>query len=921
MLLGREAESARIRALVATVADGAGDVLRLLGEPGVGKTVLLDHAAEVATGRGVRVVRLAGVRSEAGLPFAAVQRLLHALRVPVASLPPLQRQALGVAFGEVEGPPPDRFRIGAALRAALLVAAAEAPVLGLVDDLQWLDPDSRDILGFAARRLEESGLGLLLAERAGEDPAPGPFDGLAVLPVPGLPRDAAVALVERVLGRALDPPIADRIVVATGGNALALVELAPSLSGHQLVGGTLLPEQLSIGPTLERHYLERIRALPPATRTWLLVAAAAGNGDPGLVSGAAAVLGVGVEAAGPAEDERLILVGARIEFRHPLVAAAVYAGAGATDRRRSHRAVADALGAGTIGHAWHLGAATVGVDEEVAATLEAAGQRAAGQGGQAARARLLQRSAELTPDGPRRTERWIDAAEAFTTAGYPARAGEVLGALPVDLLSGTTRGRALLARAAVWLVSGAADLVQASPAVCLEAADAFAGVDPDQETTALLRAVERLGAVERGAVGTDFEAVARRIMTALDGRDGPDTLPELLVRAVAALTLWPYAEAAPVLRRATDALLAAGPAAAQQYSTIGVAVTTAAFDDAARDLLLRRATAEARRTGSLQALHSMLWVHSLTAASLGRPDVAGALLEDSRAVGRTMGLSPVVETIYGNTTCRAWQGAADPAALRAEIAAGGALGRAAGMVGVETLARHARVVLDLADGRFAQASATACGIRAERSLQVAMVVLPDLVEAAALAGHDDEAADAAAELDAIAAASRTDLARGYAARARALVAARRPGAGAAEVEDALRESAGCLARTLATGELARTRLLHGEWLRRARRRGEAREHLRAALELFEELGARPFAARARRELRASGGQHAGGGLTAQEAAVADLAAAGATNPEIATRLSLSRHTVDYHLRKVFQKLGVSDRRVLGAVLRRTTHTT
>lgn len=942
MLLGRQVEAARIEGFVATVADRGAEVLLLTGEPGVGKTVLLDHAADTAAQHGLRVVRLAGVQAESAVPFAAVQRLLQAVGVPVAVLPPLQRQTLGVAFGEVEGPPPDRFRIGAAVRSALEGVAAAESVLVLVDDVQWLDPDSREVLGFAARRLHESGLGLLLAERT-DDAGPGPFEGLPVLAVPGLPRDAAVELLERVLGRVVDPPIADRIVTATGGNPLALVELAPSLSTHQLVGGTLLPEPLPIGPTLERHYLRRVRALPPATRTWLLVAATAGSGAPELIGAAAAILGVGLDAAAPAEDDGLVRVGARVAFRHPLVGAAVYAGATADDRRRAHRAVAHALGEGTIGQAWHLGAATSATNEAVASLLEAAGQRAAGQGGQAARARLLRRAAELSPAGPVRVDRQLGAAEALTAAGYPGQAAEILEELPVDALGGAVRGRALLARAGVWLVSGLAERVQATAAVCVEAADAFAGVDPDQEVAAVLRALELLLPVELAADGTDAPGVARRALAALDRHGGPDTVAMLLVRAMSELAVRPYAEAAPAVRRAVAALLDASPELVLRHATIVVAVTTAAFDDTARHLLLHRAATEARRTGALQLLHSMLWMHAQTAAVLGRPDLAGSLLEESRATGRTMGVSAVVEGIYANPTGRAWEGGADSALVHAEIAGGGALGRAIGMAGVETLARHAHVLLDLADGRFAEAHATASAIHAEGFLQVALIVLPDLAEAAASCGRDDDLVAAAGELTAIAEACGTDLAHGYAARARALVAIRRldaaTRAGAAEDTAArpggdahvdtrtasapaapdpgaaFRESADHLTRTIATGELARTRLLHGEWLRRAKRRREAREHLQAALAMFEELGARPFAARARRELQATGGPTANGGLTPQETSVAELAATGATNVEIATRLSLSRHTVDYHLRKVFRKLDVTDRRRLHAALR------
>jgi AAA ATPase domain len=342
-LLGRDTERERLDAIVHAVAAGGSAVLLLSGDPGIGKTALLDHACHTAAAAGAAVVRLSGVESESDLPFAGVHRLLLGLGVPDGALPDPQRAALDVAFGRATGSAPDRFLIGAAVRTHL---TGNAPLLCCIDDLQWIDPESRDALAFVARRLQGGGIGLLLAERTGDpDARPGPFEDLPPLRVEGLALPAATTLLHRVLGRPLDPPIAARTVTATAGNPLAIAELSAELSGHQLVGGTLLPEPLPIGPTLERHYLSRVRALPTATQTWLLVAATADSGDAALVSRAAAILGVDATASTPAEARGLLRVGQRVEFRHPLVASAVYNGAASGDRRRINRAVAHALAA------------------------------------------------------------------------------------------------------------------------------------------------------------------------------------------------------------------------------------------------------------------------------------------------------------------------------------------------------------------------------------------------------------------------------------------------------------------------------------------------------------------------------------------------------------------------------------------------
>jgi DNA-binding CsgD family transcriptional regulator len=912
VLLGRDTECARLDALVATIAGGGSAVLRVSGDAGVGKTALLEHAGRTAATDAVSVVRLAGVESESDLPFAGVHRLLLALDVPGDALPGPQRAALDVAFGRAVGPPPDRFRIGVAVCGLLEAAAAEGPLLCCVDDLQWIDPDSREVLAFVARRLHDEGVGLLLAERTGDTgAAPGPFADLPELRLQGLPPTAATMLLGQVLGRPVDPPIVERIVTATAGNPLAIIELSAELSGHQLVGGTLLPEPLPIGRTLERHYLERVRGLPEEAQTWLLVAATADSGDPGLVSGAAAILGVAADAAAPAEALQLLRFGNRVEFRHPLVAAAVYNGATSAVRRRVHRAVAYALGEGTIGQTWHLAAATVGRDEPVAAALEAAALRAAERGGYAARATFLQRAAELSPEGPARIDRLLSAAEALITAGFPARAGELLESVPAADLEGVRRARAMLVQADVHLVSGAVDLVSTVPVLCMAAGDAFAAEDPDSEVDALLRAMESALTVEHGMAGTTLPDLAARALRCATARSG--SLAGTLLVAMAEFALRPYTEAVPKLRAAADALAAAPEGSTTlRHVFVGYAITTALFDERARDELVRRAADAAREAGALQALHSVLWVRSLAEAGIGRSESAARLLEEVREVGRLIGLSAVTEVIFSNATCRAWQGGEQ---AREEIARAAAIGRASGMLGTETIASHAGVLLDLAEGRFEDALPIAAGIRAARFLQVGNIILPDLVEAALFAGHDEEARAAAADLDELARASGTPWVGGLAARCRALCASRSADADDATVEAQFRESARLLALTRADGELARTRLLYGEWLRRVRRRRDARTELRAAVAGFEAVGAAPFADRARRELRATGEIATAGGLTAQESSVAEFAAGGATNAEIAVRLSLSRHTVDYHLRKVFRKLDIGHRRELTDALK------
>ncbi|MFJ2298592.1 helix-turn-helix transcriptional regulator [Oerskovia paurometabola] len=945
VLVGREREQRLLAATLADARRGASRVLVLRGEPGTGKSTLLGRAGGAA--HDFTVLRLVGTETEADLPFAAIQRALLPLAARIETLPAPQADALRVALGTSSGPAPDRFLVSLAVLSLLADLSDDAPTLVLADDAQWLDRESLDVLAFVGRRLHAEPVALVLAVRTGT-PGESALTDLPTVDLVGLARDEALALLRGRVGTALDPQVADSIVRATGGNPLALLDLSDELSAAQLAGRAVLGAPLPVGSHLEEHYQRLTRAYRPATRRWLLLAAAEPAGDVAYVAAAAASMGLPDDASAPPERDRLVSVDREVTFRHPLVRSAVYRGATGSERRAAHAALADVTdrAADVDLRAWHLSAATPGPDEAAAVALEAGAVRAHARGGYAARAAFLARTVELTAPGPRRDERAVSAAEAASLAGSPVRALALLEGVDGASLAPDVLARGLMARAVAPKYSGAPRAAAESPGLFLRAAHALRPTDPAAARDALLSAFGEILAAESAAGDGVLAALAREAATlstpgpaggrtgtgfgvgvgvgtvgegavSLSTGDRPDELAPTLLIALAALATTPDARCVPALRAAVDAMREPGATASEtfrRHGLLAVAATTALWDDAARDALLRQAAAQARAAGALPTLDSVLWVLSLCETVMGQLDSADRLLAEVHELREAVGLSPEQARVFANVELLAWHGPDSPA-LRDRIDGAERAAAHLGIGGAVSLARTARALLDLAAGDHAAAFEGMSVVAREGFMQVGTRVLPDLVELAVRAGHDDVARSALDRLADVTLASGAPWGLGVLSRSRALLAPE------GEADAHFRDAVGHLSRTRAVADLARAHLLHGEWLRRRRRRREAAAALATALDLFERMGADPFAARARRELSAVTGRAPAPrdrpttGLTAQEQTVVELAVTGATNAEIAANLFISTHTVHYHLRKAFRKLGVTSRRQLAHALR------
>jgi DNA-binding CsgD family transcriptional regulator len=905
-VIGRLEEREALTDLLDAARNGLSGALVLSGEAGIGKTTLLDYAAAAAID--FRVLRVSGFESERDLAFAAVHRLLAPFLARREILPPLQRTTIESAFGFVEGPPADRFLVGLATLSLLADAAADRPLLCVIDDAQWLDDESLAALAFTGRRLHADRIAMVFGVRDTSE-APLPIEGFSTVRVEGLAGPDALELLRAVVVGPLDTLVADRIVAETMGSPLALVELAGGLTSEQLAAGALQPEPLPISRRLEEHFLRKVRALPADTQRFLVLASAEASGDPPLIAAAAELLQLPDDATDAAEAAGLLSVRRLVRFRHPLVRSAVYSGATPAERRRIHGALAAVAGArgDHDRRAWHLGSAALTPDEHVAAELEAAADRALRRGGCAASAAFYTRAAELSTDHTRSVERALAAAQRHLTAGFRIRARDVLSDLARDIDDPLQRAKADRLDGAIRYTVG--DAPQTA-SILVGAARALAPFDIHAARDAMLEAHAAARVTGRFTAPGESErdvGLAAREMPLPPG--SKPRIGDLLLDGDSALFIEGHAAAAPLLRRAIDALDADTTDSEQTlwWLAIGCWAAGALGDDEALYRLARRLEQTARDHGALVPLSigliflglAELFDGSLSAARIHLAERA----ELMQAIGRPSDI--------GNLVTLAWSG--DEQAARAEAAAVTADATKVRHGWMLTFVEYALTVLELGLGNYAAAFAAATKNYQDNPF-LSATACPNLVEAAVRAGEVGAAEDAVEEFASRAVVNATPLSLGLLARARALVA------GDTQAEELYQESIGRLHEARGTVQRARSQLLYGEWLRRQNRRLDAREQLRAAHAALTLVGARAFADRAQRELAATGERarrrspDTASDLTPQEERIAHLAAIGATNPEIAGKLFLSARTVDYHLRKVYRKLAVTSRRQLSQAL-------
>ncbi len=909
MLWGRRQQCEALDGLIAEVRAGRSRVLVVRGEAGIGKTALLGYAAETA--QDFQVARAEGAESEMELPFAALQQLCGPMLGRLDRLPVPQRDALGVAFGLSSGGAPDRFLVGLAVLGLLSEVAAGRPLLCLVDDVQWLDQASAQALAFVARRLDAESVALLFGTR---DPAgEGDLAGLPGLALAGLSEADSQALLASVLPGRLDERVRDRIIAESGGNPLALLELPRGVTAAELAGGFGLPGAGPLSGRLEDIFRRRLAPLPSTTRQLLLLAAAEPTGDPALLWGAAGNIGISAQdAVAPAEAGGLLTVGARVIFRHPLVRSAVYQAASAVDRRRAHRALAEATDPGTDPdrRAWHRAQAAAGPDEHIAAELERSADRAQARGGFAAAAAFLERATELTLEPPRRAERALAAAQAKFQAGAFDAALGLLAIAEPGPLDEFQRARADLLRGQIAFASSL-ESDAPPPKLLLAAARQFEPLDVRLARETYLEALSAALLAGRLALGGSVGEVAAAARAA-PRPPRPARAPDLLLDGLALVIIEGYPAAVPLLKQAVSAFRSADVSREEELRWIWQACHGAGllWDYGSWDLLSARRVELARAAGALTALpiafNTRVGVHLFA----GEFDVAASLVAEVESVSEATGSSIAP---YAALELAALRGREAEALELIEAATKDAERRGEG--GGLSFVRWATAVLGNGLGRYEQALAAAQQASEDSPADLfANWAVAELIEAAARSGVPELAADALNRLSATARASGSDWAFGVEARSRALLSE------GESAETLYREAIDWLGRTRLRVELGRAHLLYGEWLRRENRRIDAREQLRTAHQMFAAMGADGFAERAARELLATGERvrkrtaDAPGRLTAREAQIARLAGDGLSNPEIAARLFMSPRTVEYHLHKVFTKLAISSRNQLHAVL-------
>ena len=903
-LIDRQAERGVLEGLLEAIRAGESRALVVSGEAGVGKTALLEYLSQQASG--CRLARAAGVQSEMELPFAGLHQLCAPMLDNLPHLPRPQREALWTAFGISAGSAPDRFLVGLAVLSLLSDAAEQQPLVCVVDDEQWLDRASAHVLGFVARRLLAESVGLIFAARVPSSE----LMGLPELAVEGLSESDARALLDAALAGPVDSPVLDRIVAETRGNPLALLELSRAVSPRQVAGGFWLPGAVRLSGGIEEHFRQRIEALPTTTRRLLLIAAAEPVGDPALLWRAAAQMEIDAAAAVPAVEANLVEVGSRVRFRHPLVRSVVYGSALPQERREVHAALGDAtdLQRDADRRAWHRANAAPGPDEEVAEELERSAGRARARGGLAAAAAFLERATVLSVGSPRRTERALAAASAKIKAGEFAAARDLLSVAESGSPDDFQQARIDLMEAELALLTNRGS---DAPSLLLKAARRLESIDADLSRATYLQALSSGYFAGRLATGGGAVEVARAAATTPPPTHAPRASDFLLDGLVAHYNSG-YDAGLPILRKGLQAFSAGMPDDEElRWHWVAGIVARHVWDDERWHSLSERHVQLARSVGALSELPVALNSRAFMLLFAGDLTGAAALIQELQPAIEATGtrLAP-----YAALGLAVLSGRSGEANALIENITRDVTPRGEG-IGL-TVVDWAHAVLNNALGNYQEALRSAARSTGYlREMTAPTWAMAELIEAATRSGQDDVAADALAGLADTTSVSDTDWGRGIEARSRALLSE------GDTAEHLYREAIDHLSRCRVRADLARAHLLYGEWLRRQRRRVDARTELGIALEMLESMGMEAFAERARRELQATGEKArkraistSNEGLTPQEWQVARLARDGLSNPEIGARLFISARTVQYHLRKVFAKLGINSRSQLDQAL-------
>jgi DNA-binding CsgD family transcriptional regulator len=908
IFLDRADETELLAGLFAAARRGRSSALVVHGDAGMGKTALLDLAESAA---GLPVARISGIEAEQPFAFAALHRLFIPFMHQVKLIPPPQRAAMETAFGLLSESPPDRFMVGLAALSVLASEAAQSGLLCIVDDAQWIDAESLQTLAFVGRRLRAEGVALLFGLRADLD-LPSALAGLPSLEVTGLPYEAAADLLAHAADRTISPDVTQRVIRETGGCPLALWELGKELAQSGAAARGAPVEPLPVSRQLEDHFSRQVSRLSADAQLLLLIAAADSSGDRALVETVGRELGCGPDALPEAEQQRLLLTGPEIRFRHPLIRSAVYARADPQQRRDVHQALARALRRSAYPDRWarHVALGADGPSEQLAGELDATSHLAQARGGYEAQAALLVQAANLSESMGTRSARLLSAAAAALNAGAYPYAAELLDQAEPYLPEAADIAEARYLRGRLCLGLGQP---AKAPALLLSAARAFLPLSMSRAREVLLEAFNAYQTCGRFTAGISASDIAS-VASETSAPSGSPTIQDYALDGITAFFGASPSRAYEHYRRAAD-LFRAGEVTDDQivrWASFGCWMAAETFDDSAYNLWVARTDAHARQNGALFRLLYSLIEQMYYDVRVGRLRAALGRHAEAIDVAAAVGV-PTEYYLPMDFTVRAWAG--DEQGTQAATTALIEINTALGVDAVVLLAHWALAVLHIGAGRYQEALAETDFICAQNVMGIPAQTLPLAVEAAVRSGQTEKAQRALADLESRAEASGTPWAIGLLARSRAILA------DSPAAEKYFLQAIDLLQQTTVAPDAAYARLLYGEWLRREKRRADARIQLRLAHEFFTEMGALSFANRAAAELLATGERarsrsaRDGDSLTPQERRVAELAASGQSNVEIASQLFISDATVEYHLGKVYRKLGIGSRRLLRKALR------